>query len=172
MLRLIFTVFVTLSLLAGATLFLGTEEEVVRVGESLEPVVDRAVGFAARSAERLEEEVRAAAASRVGGVAGARALPPSVPEPEVVEVVTLGARAGDAFVEGPLPEAPVGAAPGSVESIGAVSAAPGSAEPIGAVSAAPRPAQPFDDVPPDPEAWADLIRRMLSLYARVGTEDR
>ena len=59
MLRLIFTVFVTLSLLAGATLFLGTEEEVVRVGESLEPVVDRAVGFAARSAERLEEEVRA-----------------------------------------------------------------------------------------------------------------
>ena len=140
MLRLIFTFFVTAGLLAGATLFFGTEAEVGRVGEALEPVVERAVGLASETAERLEEEARAAIASRGSRVGGARALPETeAAGPEGVETVLLDEQRGEPFVEGPLPEAP-------------------------AVS------EPFDDTPPDQEAWAGLIRRMLALYARVGTE--
>ena len=80
--RLIFTLFVTLGLLAGATLFFGTEGEVVQVGESLEPVVQRVVELAAETAERLEEEAWAAVAapgSRVGGSAEALVLPSVLP---------------------------------------------------------------------------------------------
>ncbi len=52
MLRLILTFFATLGLLAGATLFFGTEAEVLRVGESFEPVVDRAVELGSKTARR------------------------------------------------------------------------------------------------------------------------
>lgn len=142
MLRLIFTAFVTAGLLAGATLFFGTDAEVERLGDALEPVVDRAVGIASETAERLEDEARAAVAARAPGLGRIPARPePDAAGPGEIEAVLLDAARGESFVEGPLPEAPVESGP-------------------------------LQDPLPDPEARARLIRRMLALYARVETEDR
>ena len=141
----------------------------MRVGNLLEPVVDRAAGFAAQTVARLEKEARARGAAEPVDAPAADVLPP--PQPEVVEVVELGTRAGDPFIEGPLPEAPVVAAPDSAASLGAVAFLDG-APPEVSVAATGGSAESVGAAPPDPETRAGLIRRMLSLYARVGEEDR
>ncbi|MDP6243890.1 MAG: hypothetical protein QF462_11215, partial [Myxococcota bacterium] len=107
MLRLILTFFATLGLLAGATLFFGTEAEVLRVGESFEPVVDRAVELGSKTARRLEEQARA--------VAVPPEREPVELEPEVVNAVRLDTRRGEPFVEGPLPEESGAAGPDASE---------------------------------------------------------
>ena len=38
------------------------------------------------------------------------------------------------------------------------------------VAIPPEPAPSLAGMPPDPEAWADRIRRMLAIYTRVGAE--
>lgn len=152
--RVIFSLMVTLGLLAGAALWHADPPPAEPAGDALEPVVERALELADETAERLEEHAREAApvvqqAARAALAAVEPPAPtPSEPAdeaaPERVEEQTLAATWERPFVEGP-----------SHAGAEAESAIPGPAPSF------------FDAQAADQDAWAGLIRRMLALRARV-----
>jgi hypothetical protein len=167
--RVIFSVVVTLGLLVAAAFWHSGERAVEpameRAGEALEPVVERALELADETAERLEEAapavapvVEEAARALVAAVEPPEPKPareptpapaePAAEEPEPVEEESLTQSWDDPFVEGPTED------DGDEGEI--------------LIAEVPGPAPSFyEGVPPDQDEWAGLIRRMLAIRSRV-----
>jgi hypothetical protein len=153
MLRLILTAGVAFALLMAATAWFAERPRPERLSETLGPLLEQGLDLAERARDRIDDV--APAGTPAATEPAPSETPPLLPSPKPASA--------PAVVAGEIPEATLDTLASAPFREGPMTAPP----PEGHVEAEVVRVAAAD---PDQERWASLIRRMLSIYARVSPE--